>query len=493
MLMQPAKRLLRCAPILAASLLCACGSGSSPTISIDVIGTEIGPFERGVRLSSAGQLVRAATAEGLVALDEHGRVGPALADRWIVTDDGRSYIFRLREGLWANGESITAETARRALREALAALDGTGLAQELAGIEDVRAMTGRVVEIRLGRPVPDLLQLLAQPELGLFRDGRGAGPMRLGRAGPLAVLSPIPPMRLGRPQPENWRESARDVRLHALPAHTATRRFAEGEVDIVLGGRFQSYPLAASVAGLSRRMLRIDPAPGLLGLAVLTTAGPLGSAATREALAMAIDRAALASVLGVPGWTPTSRLAAPGHPDDSGAISERWSDLSIDQRRAQAAARIARMARGGAARPLRLGLPAGPGADALFARISEDFAAIGVPLQRVGEGDPADLRLLDVVARYGRVEWYLGQLSCAAARGQCSAEADARLAEARLEADPARRAALLAQAEAQLTETNVFIPLGPPVRWSLVRERTPGFVENPAAFHPLPPLAQRPR
>lgn len=491
--MLPSGRLLHSAPIWAAILLGSCGGGSSPTIAIDVIGSEAAPFERGVRLSPAGQLVRAATAEGLVALDEQGRVGPALADRWIVTDDGRSYIFRLREGVWGNGENITAEQARDALRTALAALDGTGLAQELAGIEEVRAMTGRVVEIRLGRPVPDLLQLLAQPELGLLRGGGGAGPMRLGRAGPLAVLSPIPPMRLGRPQPENWRDSVRDVQLHALPAHTATRRFSQGEVDIVLGGRFQSYPLAASVAGLSRRMLRIDPAPGLLGLAVLTTAGPLGSPETREALAMAIDRAALASALGVPGWTPTSRLAAPGLPDDSGVIPERWAGLSLDQRRAQAAARIARLARGGAVSPLRFGLPEGPGADALFARISEDLAAIGVPLQRVGEGDPADLRLLDVVARYGRVEWYLGQLSCAAARGQCSAEADARLAEARLEGDPARRAALLAQAEAQLTETNVFIPLGPPVRWSLVRERTPGFVENAAAFHPLPPLAQRPR
>ena len=44
--------------------------------------------------------MRAATTEGLVGLDAEGQVIPALADRWIVTDDGRSFIFRLRDGTW---------------------------------------------------------------------------------------------------------------------------------------------------------------------------------------------------------------------------------------------------------------------------------------------------------------------------------------------------------------------------------------------------------
>ena len=62
------------------------------------MGSEASVFAPGVRLSQGAQELRSATAAGLVTLDSKGEIEPALADRWIVTDDGRSYIFRLREG-----------------------------------------------------------------------------------------------------------------------------------------------------------------------------------------------------------------------------------------------------------------------------------------------------------------------------------------------------------------------------------------------------------
>ncbi|MBA3053812.1 MAG: ABC transporter substrate-binding protein [Sphingomonadales bacterium] len=472
----------------------ACSGGSAPTVDIDVIGAESAPFETGIRLSEAGRLVRAATAEGLVALDEQGRVIPAFADRWIVTDDGLSYIFRLRDGSWPDGTEISGESARQALRQALAALRGTPLALEFAGINEIRAMAGRVVEIRLSRPAPELLQLLAQPELGLLRKGKGGGPMTLKREGPLALLTPIPPEQLGLPQAPDWAEQARSIRLHAVPANVAVKRFGDGDVDVVLGGRFETYPLGEAAAGLSRRSLRVDPAPGLLGLAFVAATGPLAAPETREALAMAIDREGLASALGVGGWQPTTRLVGIGSAGDAGTIGERWTDLAPAGRRTQAAARIARWkAQHGPVPALRMTLPEGPGADILFVRLAADFAGIGVPLHRVKEGEKVDLRLIDLVARFARQDWYLNQLSCAAGRSLCSKAADARLAEARAADDPARQSALLAEAEAELTAANVYIPLGPPVRWSLARERATGFAINPLAFHPLPPLALRPR
>jgi hypothetical protein len=91
---------------------------------------------RGARLGPAAQLVRAATVEGLVGFDAEGRVVPALADRWIVTEDGQSYIFRLRNGEWPDGSAITAEVAAAALKKALAGLRGTALALDLAPIEE---------------------------------------------------------------------------------------------------------------------------------------------------------------------------------------------------------------------------------------------------------------------------------------------------------------------------------------------------------------------
>src|SRR5688500_12350934 len=79
-----------------AGLAAGCGRSDNSALEIAIIGSGEGMFEGGAPLSSAGQHLRAATAEGLVALNAEGHVIPALADRWIVTDDGRSYIFRLR-------------------------------------------------------------------------------------------------------------------------------------------------------------------------------------------------------------------------------------------------------------------------------------------------------------------------------------------------------------------------------------------------------------
>ena len=71
----------------------------------------------------------------------------------------------------------------------------------------------------------------------------------------------------------------------------------------------------------------------------------------------------------------------------------------------------------------------------------------------------------------------------------CSSEADALVRESIVQTDPAAIATLLAQAEAELTLTNVYIPFGSPLRFSLVRGDVDGFAPNAWAFHPLPALA----
>ena len=123
---------MRCFPALVAVLLGltmpaldGCRRPPGDGIAVAVIGPADGMLTGGPRLSTAGQLVRAATAEGLVALDAQGQVVPALAERWIVTDNGASYIFRLRDGTWPDGTPLTGDTVAAALRRTMADLRGT--------------------------------------------------------------------------------------------------------------------------------------------------------------------------------------------------------------------------------------------------------------------------------------------------------------------------------------------------------------------------------
>lgn len=474
--------------------LAACGKGSGSAIEIAFIGGNNDARISGVRLSPLGQHLRAATAAGLVGLDAEGQVVPQLADRWIVTDGGRSYIFRLRDLAWPDGRELTGEDVRNALRRVRRQLGETTLGSDLAQIADIRAMTGKVVEIRLTSPMPDFLQLLAQPELGLVREDRGLGPMTLEREEDGALLlQMLSPAARGLPQIEDWEDTVRPLRLQIAPAKSAIAMFDDGSVDMVLGGRLESLPLVET-GPLSRGTVRIDPALGLFGLRVVRPTGFLNRPENREALALAIDRERLLEPFNVGGWIATTRIVPPGLPGERAAPAERWSGTTFEQRQAEANRRVSawKNASGGEL-VLRIAIPEGPGGDLLFGRIGRNLTAVGIIVVRVGSDEPADLRLVDTVARYGEPQWFLNQFHCGYRGGLCSSAVDRLVTQAQATPDTVEAGRLLAQAEAQLTSIEAFIPFGAPIRWSLVRSNVTGFAANRWGFHPLSPLAEVPR
>ncbi|BBC71619.1 conserved hypothetical protein [Altererythrobacter sp. B11] len=480
--------------LIGALSLVGCGQRRDGALDIAFIATPEELFASGARLGPAAQTLRAATASGLVAFDENGEVMPALADRWIVTDDGLSFIFRLRDGTWPDGREMTAESVRGAMRAALRRLRGTALGVDLEPIDQVRAMAGRVVEIRLSSPVPNLLQLLAQPELALANGEGGAGPMLLTRQDSLAVLSLKAPADRGLPAEEDWEEHIRSVRVHAADARRAIAMFDDGLVEVVLGGTIGSLPLAPA-GPLSRGTVRMDPAMGLFGLQVRRAEGVLATPEGRESIAMALDRNELLAPFSIGGWSPTTRIVAPNLPGDPGLVTERWAERGLDELRASAAMRVARLRSGDANGPVRLTLAIGddPGLQTLFRQLSTQLATIGIALEREPDERKADLVLVDKVARYDGPRWFLDQFNCALKRGLCDADADFLVEQSLTAADAQERASLLAEAEASMTLSNIFIPFGPPLRWSLVRGNVEGFAANRWAFHPLPPMALLPR
>src|SRR5690242_15386143 len=102
-------------------------------------------------------------AQGLVRFDANGNIVGGLAERWNVSDDGLSYIFRIASANWPDGKKITAEQVAKILKRQIAARSRNELKDTLGAVEDIVAMTDRVIEIRLLAPRPNLLALLAQP------------------------------------------------------------------------------------------------------------------------------------------------------------------------------------------------------------------------------------------------------------------------------------------------------------------------------------------
>ncbi len=156
-----------------------CGGGRDEVTRVAVIGAKprlVDTVE--APLSAGDALVRANVAQGLVRFDERGQVVPGLAERWNVSDDGLSYIFRLTTGEWPDGRRIKADEIARILARQLRPASTNPLKDTLGAVDEIVAMTDRVIEIRLAAPRPYLLQLLAQPEFGIVRASLGTGPFQ---------------------------------------------------------------------------------------------------------------------------------------------------------------------------------------------------------------------------------------------------------------------------------------------------------------------------
>jgi peptide/nickel transport system substrate-binding protein len=465
-------------------LLAACGGEESGPVSISAIGEAprlLNPNRD--RLDAPSQILLEATAQGLVRLDAGGEIEPALAQRWIVSDDGLRYTFRLGKAEWDGNGRVTADQAVARLKAAAAPASRNPLKPILGAIDEIVGMTDDVLEISLKSPRPHFLQLLAQPEMAIVRAGRGAGPYAAERL-PDGSLR----LRLPRKDEDEDQPPAPPLVLRGEPAAAAVARFRERRADLVLGGTLDDLPLARA-ARLPAAQLRFDPTGGLFGLAFATADGPFARVETRQALAMAIDRPALAAALNVPGLQPRQSLLPPGIEGLAQVSAPAWIREPLADRQARAAALLRDSAGEGGRLKVRVALPPGLGSRLLFARLRRDWAAVGVEAVRVPAAAPADLRLIDEVAPAGLASWYLRHFSCEASR-ICDPAADEMMAAARIAPDAATRRGLLANADRILAGLGPFIPLTAPVRWSLVAPRLTGFRPNVFGRHPVGELIE---
>src|SRR5258705_13385305 len=233
----------------------ACRDKNAGTVKVIVIGgapeirdPALGP------LSPPDAVLLANVGQGLVRFDANGNIVAGLAERWNVSDDGLSYIFRLASVDLPNRRKLTAQQVARILKRSLASTSANPLKDALGADDAIVAMTDRVIEIRLKAPRPNLLALLAQPEFGIVRNGYGTGPFQVapGAGGGLRLAREID-------SPDGDESRREEILLGGTTAELAGRTFAPGATDLVLGGTFADLPFAPGVR-LPRGALPFDPA-----------------------------------------------------------------------------------------------------------------------------------------------------------------------------------------------------------------------------------------
>jgi len=464
-------------------LLAACERASDQgPIRVSVIGgapTLVDPNRKAPDESQ--RVLLGAVAETLVSYDEDGQIAPALAQRWIVTSDGLSAIFRLRPATWPNGKNVTSEDVARRARAMIAPSSRNPLRDAFDSIEEINPTTPDVIEFRLTTPRPPLLELLAQPEASILSRATGVtGPYKVSTrdANTVDLTARVKPIEGSKEPP------LPDVRLTGERASLAVARFIGGGSDLVLGGTYNDWPLIQT-AQPSNRTIRLDPAEGLFGLSVVKTKGWLADPDMRQVLGMAIDRDALLDMFKAPGWVGVLAILPQRYRSAADPAYPPWAAFDITGRVAEAQRRVqAWRATHPEPMQVRLYLPPGPGSTLLYGRLAADWRRIEVETVRAASAAESDLRLVDAVAPAGSALWYLETLACPSAEA-CSDDAVAALERARNSQSLLERSVQLATADRVIANSGLYVPLTRPLRWSLVAPRLNQFKENPRAYHPL--------
>lgn len=435
------------------------------------------PESRDIRIAviddpaAAARLEALATRPTLVGRDAEGRIVAGLATSWRFVDDGRGLILRLRPVKWPSGRGLESRDVVTAFRAAAARREPALLASGIAAGTARRRQPGvlapisRVVELRLDRPSPHLLDWLAEPGLAVNpRRGEGLGAYRGSGPAPLRRLQ-----RVAAEADPSARAAA--ITITTQPVSAAIAAFRRGEIDIVVGDGIAG--LGAARAAAPPRALRIDTLWGLYGFRCMT-GGNLADPRVRQALLLLADRLAAAGQLTLAGVVPTVGLLPPG-------VGPGNAPASGDPAALLASAGF------GPERPLRLRLRVPPGVEprriAEAATAGWGAAGIELALLPAAPGRPgaaADLVLESVAAPAPDPIALLGRWRCRTG-GYCNPAADALLATAA--ANPGDAAAIAA-AEAAYHADPPFIPLFGALRWALVAPGVDGWIGNRAGIHP---------
>lgn len=272
----------------------------------------VGPFEIGGLDPSISGFVfqRMQIAETLLDADAQGNPVPGLAERWVVSADGKTWRLAIRQGVkFHDGSDLTAAGVARVLD---AARGKPGVLKQ-ARIESITA-EGNEVVIRLTTPFKPLLALLAHSSTNILApsayDAEGKVQRIIG-TGPYQVTLLEPPQRLAAERFEGYwgakPQIAKTTYLAAGRGETRTLMAESGDAELV----FQLDP--PSIARLSRSStlkVLIEPVPRVVLLTANAGAGATAPVEVRQALSLAIQREGIAAaVLRAPGTGATQLFA----------------------------------------------------------------------------------------------------------------------------------------------------------------------------------------
>ena len=456
--------------------------------------------------------------EGLTTLDHHAAVAPGVARSWSVSAEGTTYTFKLRpEARWSNGDPVVAADFVAALQRLVDPATGSAYAQYVDVIANSRdIVAGRRKPAELGVAAPDdatlvvtlsapaayLPTLLSHPSTcPVHRATLAANPQGYARPGVMPangafVLkewvqgSHVLLLRNSR----YWDDAA--TRLDAvkyllIPDENAElARYRAGELQVTFVVPRGQFDWIREHLGAE---LHIGPQLTTYYYGFNLRKPPFKDAAPlRRALSLVIDRDLLAQKVLRVGELPAWGWVPPGV-DNYGAQSFDYKDTPLPER-IREAQRLYREAGYSKERPLKFELRYNSGEvhtklalaiasmwkEALGADVTLTQVEFKSLLQDIDRGDVTLFRsswVGDYNDAYTFAQYLQSDFGVNLPH-YSSAAYDELLARAAVEADPARRRALLEEAERVMLADHPLLPIYFYVNKHLVKPQVQGWYDN---------------
>jgi oligopeptide transport system substrate-binding protein len=457
--------------------------------------------------------------EGLTAIGPDGAAVPAAAESWTISPDGLEYRFTLREGLrWSNGDPLKAADYVTGMRRLVDPKTASPYAQFIDPVENAAAITrgekqpgelgvaapdDRTVVIRLAAPAPYLLGLLAQPGTfpvhspSLAKNGAEyARPGKLLSNGAFVLQDwVIGSHVVARRNASYWNDAATKIErvhyVHIADAGAELRQYRAGQLDFTYVVPQPQFKWIKENLGPE---LHLAPQLSVYYYGFNLTRPPFkDNPALRRALSLAIDRDKLVTaVTGVGeapayGWVPHGVWNYTSQQFD-------YADKPYAERVAEAR-KLYALAGYSAERPLRIELRYNSGDvhNRLAVAVASMWKeALGVETTLYAEEFRALLQSIQARkdTQVFRSSW-VGDFNDAYSfaqllqtgfginlTGYSNPLYDTLLADARLQADPAKRRALLEAAERLMLADHPVLPLYFYVNKHLVKPWVRGWSDN---------------
>ena len=333
--------------------------------------------------AAATERLTALVFDRLARLDEHGAAQPALAVSWAHDAASKRWQFRLRPGVkFSDGAALTPEIAALALQ------------QLMGNTADVSTTSDSIV-IRMGQAALDLPVQLAAGPYFIFHaaeDGSlsGTGPFRAaewpaGTAAAKVVFAASESCWAGRPFVD------RIELIMGVNPEDQANAVAFGQADVV-------ELTAAQVRLAAQRGVRTTSSEpvDLFALSFDLARQSVQDAHFREAIGLAIDRAAIANVVLQHQGAPTGGLL----PNWLSGYAHLFPGAADVARAKELLAPAARAALGAA--PLRLSYDSSDmEAQAVAERVAVNLSDVGIAVQTISQtasmtpkAQPVDMRLV---------------------------------------------------------------------------------------------------